>query len=221
MAHIILIEDDEEIINILSTHLPKYGLEVTGFTDPTVALNSLKIDKYDLMLLDLTLPHIDGLDVCRIVTKEYNLPIIITSARSDIMDQVIGLELGADDYIPKPFDLREVVARIQSVLRRMQNVMPDQQSEFKCESQKMLIYHHDQPLDLTLAEYEVLGLFLQKKQIVITREFIANNVDAIGWESSDKSIDVIVGRIRKKLGDDPRHPNYIKSIRGVGYKFIG
>ena len=221
MLKILLIEDDQEIINILSEYLPKYQMEIFGFTHPKSGLDSLSIEHYDLVILDLSLPDMDGLDVCKIISEKYQIPIIISSARGDTTDRIIGLEFGADDYLPKPYDSRELVARIQSVLRRGNKVIATKNSEFMIDENKMLISKNNQILDLTLAEYEILKLFLYKKQMVLSREYIANNIDAIKWESSDKSLDVIIGRIRHKLDDNPKKPQYIKSIRGVGYKFIG
>jgi two-component system OmpR family response regulator len=222
MTQILLIEDDEEIIEILTAYLSKYNMKIYGYTDPLNALESLKIDNYDIVILDLSLPNMDGLDVCKIITEKYNIPIIISTARTDVSDRVIGLELGADDYLPKPYDSRELVARVQSVLRRAKNIATQSSSsEFRVDEESMIIYKEDEALSLTLAEYEILKLFLEKKQMVLSREFIANNVDSINWNSTDKSIDVIVGRVRTKLDDKPKDAKYIKSIRGVGYKFIG
>jgi two-component system OmpR family response regulator len=222
MTDILLIEDDQEIIEILTAYLKKYNMRVYGYINPLDALESLKIDSYDLVILDLSLPSMDGLDVCKIITEKYAIPIIISTARSDVSDRVVGLELGADDYLPKPYDSRELVARIQSVLRRSRDsITISSSSEFMIDEESMIIYKSSQPLSLTLAEYEILKLFLHKKQMVLSREYIANNVDSIQWQSSDKSIDVIVGRVRNKIGDKPKDSKYIKSIRGVGYKFIG
>jgi two-component system OmpR family response regulator len=222
MTDILLIEDDQEIIEILTAYLKKYNMRVYGYINPLDALESLKIDSYDLVILDLSLPNMDGLDVCKIITEKYAIPIIISTARSDVSDRVVGLELGADDYLPKPYDSRELVARIQSVLRRSRDsITISSSSEFMIDEESMIIYKSSQPLSLTLAEYEILKLFLHKKQMVLSREYIANNVDSIQWQSSDKSIDVIVGRVRNKIGDKPKDSKYIKSIRGVGYKFIG
>jgi two-component system OmpR family response regulator len=216
-----MIEDDEEIIDIITQYLSRYSMEVNGFTDPIIALDSLKDDNYDLIILDLSLPNMDGLEVCKIINDKHNIPIIISTARSDVSDRVVGLELGADDYLPKPYDLRELVARIQTILRRTKGLKQTQGSEFKIDETKMTISQNDKDLDFTLAEYEVLKLLLEKKQTVLSREYISNNVDSIKWDSSDKSIDVIVGRIRNKIGDSVKNSKYIKSIRGVGYKFIG
>lgn len=222
MIEIIMIEDDEEITLLLKQFLKKYNMNITSFTAPLSALNSLSIDKYDLMILDLSLPQLDGLEVCKKVREKSNIPIIISTARTDLSDKVIGLELGADDYIPKPYEPRELVARINTVLRRYKGtIIKDDNKEFIVDEEKMQIKKQGNLLELTLAEYEILKLFLEKSQIVISREFIANNVDAIKWDSTDRSIDVIISRIRSKLDDDPKKPKYIKSIRGVGYKFIG
>jgi len=221
MIEVLLIEDEQEIIDILSSYLPKYGMKVIGYTNPLSALESLQIDNYDIIVLDLSLPEMDGLEVCKIISKKYNIPIIISTARSDVTDRVVGLELGADDYLPKPYDIRELVARIQSVLRRTKGMKASNDSEFSINEENMTISKDSVVLDLTLAEYEILKLFLDKRQMVISREYIANNVNAVSWSSSDRSIDVIISRIRHKLDDNTKHPKYIKSIRGAGYKFIG
>lgn len=221
MIEVLVIEDDEEIINILSSYLPEYGMKVIGYTNPISALESLEIDNYDIIILDLSLPDMDGLEVCKIVSQKYNIPIIISTARSDVSDRVVGLEVGADDYLPKPYDIRELVARIQSLLRRVKGLKVSYDSSFSINEKNMTISKESELLELTLAEYEILKLFLDKKQMVLSREYIANNVNSVRWESTDKSIDVIISRIRHKIDDSTKHPKYIKSIRGVGYKFIG
>lgn len=221
MTRIMMIEDDPDITRLLTDYLVQYGFELTGFSDPKAALNSLEMDHYDLIILDLSLPHMDGLDVCRHIVAKYPIPIIISTARSSLGDKVIGLELGADDYLPKPYDPRELVARIHSVLRRQKGSTARQEGEFHVDSERMVILKNDTPLKLTQAEYEILKLMIEKRGFVISREFIANNVDVIRWESSDRSIDVIVSRIRQKIGDDSKNPRYIKAIRGAGYKFLG
>ncbi len=220
MIKILMIEDDEEITLLLKKYLEQYGITIIGFTKPSSALNSLEIEKYDLIILDLSLPEMDGLDVCKKIRLKCNIPIIISSARSDLSDKVMGLELGADDYLPKPYEPRELVARVKSVLRRYASINSNS-SEFSINHDKMQIFKNNEVLDLTQAEYEILKLFIEKKEMVISREFIANNVEAIKWDSSDRSIDVIISRIRHKLNDNPKSPKYIKSIRGIGYKFLG
>ncbi len=190
---------------------------------PSVALEKLSIEQYDLVLLDLGLPEMDGLELCRLIKKEYpNLPVIISTARSEVSDKVVAFDVGADDYIAKPYEPRELVARIQAIIKRYTQFSAVQDEDiFSIDKVKMHITKEGKVLDLTLAEYEIFTLFLEKKHQVVSREFIVNSINAVRWESSDRSIDVIVGRIRQKIGDNTKNPLYIKSIRGVGYKYIG
>jgi len=219
MAKILLIEDDTEITELLTRYLERYGMGVVAFTHPETALASLGIESYDAVLLDLTLPQIDGLEVCRRLRERSDIPIIISSARHDLSDKVIALEYGADDYLPKPFEPRELVARIQSHLRRYAGTITRAASRFALDTERMRIDKDGTELPLTVAEYGVLALLIKHRGRVVTRDFIANNVDAIAWESTERSIDVLIGRIRRKIEDDPKHPAFIRSVRGVGYKF--
>ena len=219
MPKILLIEDDTEITALLERYLDGFGMEVVAYTHPETALASLDIESYDAVLLDLTLPQIDGLEVCRRLRERSDIPIIISSARHDLSDKVIALEYGADDYLPKPYEPRELVARIQSHLRRYAGTIRPAVSRFNVDTARMRIEMNGEPLTLTVAEYELLSLLIKHKNEVISRDFIANNVNAIAWESTERSIDVLVGRIRRKIEPDPKHPEYIRSIRGVGYKF--
>jgi len=187
MIEILMIEDELEITELLSRFLAQYNMNVHGVQTPTSALNALKMDHYDLIILDLSLPEIDGLELCKIIRKSYDTPIIISTARGDLSDKVKGLEFGADDYLPKPYEPRELVARIQTVLRRYKTVESiHRDGDFSIDEDKMQIAKEDRVLELTLAEYEILRLFIQNSGSVISRDFIANNVDAIGWESSEE-----------------------------------
>ncbi len=223
MSQILMVEDDLEITALLEQYLPKYALELFSVTSPSIALEKLRIEQYDLVLLDLGLPEMDGHQLCKLIKKEHpTLPVIISTARVDVSDKVVAFSEGADDYIAKPYDPRELVARIQAIIKRYDNfsqILKDE--EFCIDKTKMLISHKNKPLNLTLAEYEIFSLLLAKKHQVVSREFIINSINAVRWESSDRSIDVIIGRIRQKIGDDVKNPTYIKSIRGVGYKYIG
>ena len=219
MIKVLLIEDDAEITALLTSFLARYAMEVIAYENPMGALDSFGIESYDIVLLDLTLPEIDGLEVCRRIREKSDIPIIISSARHDLADKVVALEYGADDYLPKPYEPRELVARIQSHIRRYAGVMAKQPSRFTIDSERMRIAKDGRTLELTLAEYELLALLIKNAHKVISRDFIANNVNAISWESSDRSIDVLMSRIRRKIEDDPKKPLFIRSIRGVGYKF--
>lgn len=223
MIEVLMVEDDEEMIVLLEQYLPRYGINLFSITSPLAAINKLQTQNFDLILLDLSLPEMDGLELCKQIKSRFdNIPIIISTARADVTDKVIGFDAGADDYIAKPYDPRELVARIQVQIKRAkQSQQKSEMSPFRVDESKFVIYKGDTPLELTMAEYDIFRLLLQNRHMVVSREFIVNSSDVIQWESSDRSINVIVSRLRQKIGDDVKHPVYIKSIRGVGYQYIG
>lgn len=221
MTKILMIEDDEELADILGEFLKKNGISVQNYTDPIVGIKALENGNFDLMLLDLTLPNMDGLDVCKQISSDKNIPIIISSARSDTQDKITALELGADDYLPKPYDPKELLARINSVLRRY-NIIPSQRdstkSVFLVDKDGMNVYFKEQKLELTRAEFEILTLLLSKPNFIFSREVIAESCKSIKKTDDSKSIDVIIGRLRNKIRDNSKQPKYILSSRGKGYK---
>ena len=223
MAYVLMVEDDSEITTLLEEYLPRYDIELFSVSLPSTALEKLNIEKFDLVLLDLGLPEMDGLELCRLIKKKYpSLPVIISTARADVSDKVVAFDAGADDYIAKPYEPRELVARMQAIIKRYTQFTTQISEEiFTIDKVKMQVLQNNKALDLTLAEYEIFTLLLEKKHQVVSREFIVNSINAVRWESSDRSIDVIIGRIRQKIGDNTKDPIYIKSIRGVGYKYIG
>ncbi|MBN2895722.1 MAG: response regulator transcription factor [Campylobacterales bacterium] len=220
MTKILMIEDDLELAEILTEFLEQYDFKVRTEDDPFNALSILNLEPFDLVILDLTLPGMDGLEVCQAIRTRQNVPIIISSARSDINDKVKALELGADDYIPKPYDPRELEARIRSVLRRFEGLRTteavQERSDYRLDELAMSISYKGRELDLTNAEYGILAYMIKKQGTVVSREDLIHNVSAINEDSSNKSIDVMVGRIRNKLGDKL----LIESIRGIGYKLL-
>jgi len=215
-----MIEDDLLMCEILTEYLSSFGISLATFQLPSDGLSAIERENWDILLLDLTLPQMDGLEVCKRVKQKYKLPIIITSARGSVADRVTGLELGADDYLPKPFDPRELVARIKANVRNGSEANKHSEAcDFSIDEKAMCIYKHGEPLLLTPAEYEVLGLFLCHPNKVLSRDFIVDNVESMKWESGAKSVDVIVSRIRYKIEDEPRTPHCIKAVKGFGYRF--
>ncbi|WP_120931821.1 acid response regulator transcription factor ArsR [Helicobacter pylori] len=222
MIEVLMIEDDIELAEFLSEFLLKHGIHVTSYDEPYTGISVANTQNYDLLLLDLTLPNLDGLEVCRRISKQKHIPIIISSARSDVEDKIKALDYGADDYLPKPYDPKELLARIQSLLRRSHK--KEEVSElgdaniFRVDKDSREVYMHEKKLDLTRAEYEILSLLISKKGYVFSRESIAIESESINPESSNKSIDVIIGRLRSKIEKNPKQPQYIISVRGIGYK---
>jgi two-component system OmpR family response regulator len=195
-------------------------MEVVGAEDPYLGLSLLTQQDFDLVILDLTLPGMDGLEVVEKIREFSNIPIIISSARDDITDKVIGLEKGADDYMPKPYDPRELVTRIKTILRRVnsnKDISKKDDEIFKVDLKAHTIYFKDHLLELTAAEFDILALLIQHKNASLSREQLLYESEHIDDDSSIKNIDVIISRIRQKIAKyDPDHA-YIKPIRGVGY----
>ena len=216
MIKVLMIEDDAQFASLLTDFLLKYNLKVTNFQDPYLGM-SAGVEKYDLLILDLTLPGIDGLDVCKEVVSKYDIPIIISSARSDLSDKVIGLQLGADDYLPKPYEPQEMHARIISLLRRYKKINTPKEPTYALaldeQSEEVLL--HGKILNLTAAEFVVLQLLIQNRNATVSKEQILYNSEVFA-HGSDSSLTVIINRIRKKLSKDAT----IKTVRGIGYKLL-
>lgn len=217
-----MVEDDLELAGLLTDFLANHSMEVTNYATPKAFLEGVKNHAFDLAIIDLTLPQMDGLEVCKGLRALSSVPFIISSARSDLSDKLIGLERGADDYLPKPYDPRELVARIQTILRRHKHpLFAHTISRLGIDESKMSVALDGKEIELTVAEFEILKLLFDKKGSVLSRDYIAENVSVMRWESSERSIDVVISRLRKKLGDNPKAPHFIKSVKGAGYKFVG
>lgn len=219
-----MIEDDLELAEILIEYLAQYNIKVTNYDTPELGISALSLKKYDLIILDLSLPNIDGIDVCQMIRKKFDTPIIISSARSHLGDKIACFSHGADDFMPKPYDTQELILRIKSILKRCNIKLKNQEEEekgiFCLDEKKMEIKKEDTVLDLTNAEFYILSYLIQKTGFVISREELLGNVESIKYESSYKSIDVLIGRVRNKIEENTKKPKHILSIRGVGYKFI-
>jgi two-component system OmpR family response regulator len=219
-----MVEDDLELADVLTQYLKQFNIEVTNFEEPFLALSTLKVQKFDLIILDLTLPGMDGLDVCKEIVKNFDIPIIISSARSDLTDKVTALQLGADDYLPKPYDPRELEVRIKTILRRFNHSNNSNEEvlkkTFELDIDKNEITKNGKYVKLTAAEFEVLGLLIKREGFVISREEIFDNSDLLNQDyDSSGSLAVIINRIRHKIEDNPREPQFLHTIRGMGYKF--
>jgi two-component system OmpR family response regulator len=219
MINILMIEDDPEFAELLTEYLSQFDIKVTNYEDPFLGL-SAGVKKFDLVILDLTLPGMDGLEVCEELVRKYDIPVIISSARSDINDKVQSFELGAYDYLPKPYDPKEMYARIMAILNRVNkgegkdgsSNAPKSDFEIKGDT----IYFKGEALNLTPAEFEVLSLLVKNQGITQSREQIINSSATMSIDSQGKSLDVIISKIRSKLGDNKR----IQAVRGVGYKLV-
>lgn len=218
---LLLIEDDLQMAELLIRFLKTQGMQVEHVARPSQALAVLSVDTFDLVVLDLSLPEMDGLMLCRKIREISEVPIIISSARTDLDDKLTGLENGADDYLPKPYDPRELTARIKTVLRRQggAEAVETSESRFRVDEVSTQIFFDEQPLKLTLAEYEILKLLLRYPNRTISRADIANSIESHRFDSGVESINILVGRIRKKL--DPDHfDTFIQTVRGIGYRFV-
>lgn len=218
-----MIEDDLELAQIITDYLKPFDIEVTNTDSPYTGLSMIKTDtKYKLLILDLTLPEIDGLELIPKIRESSNIPIIISSARDDILDKVMGLERGADDYLPKPYNPRELQARIKAILKRL-NITPEQNKPkniFETKLDDMTIYFKGQALDLTLAEFDILKLLIQRRGGVVAREDFIYDSMHIEDDSSLKNIDVMISRIRNKISKIDNSQTYIKAVRGIGYQLV-
>ena len=224
MINVLMIEDDSEFASLLSEYLIKFNIKVTNFEDPYLGL-SAGVKNFDLLILDLTLPGMDGLEVCKEIREKYDIPIIISSARSDVSDRVVGLQIGADDYLPKPYDPKEMHARIMSLIRRYKKTTADKEetiseSAFRIDEKRHEIYFEDRALSLTPAEYEILEYLIKQHSFSVSREQLVYHCKSLKDKDS-KSLDVIIGRLRTKIGDNSKKPEHIFSVRGIGYKLIG
>ena len=224
MAHrILVVDDDKQIVRLVSSYLEQAGFTVVTAFEGQPALTVFRHEKPALVLLDLNLPGIDGLDVCRALRKESNVPIIMVTARVEETDRLIGLELGADDYISKPFSPREVVARVRAVLRRTegQPVRAEILSagDFTIDLTKHLVQWGDRAVDLTPTEFDLLAVMMQNAGRALTRLQLLDQVQGEAFEGYERTIDAHIKNLRQKIERDPKNPRYILTVFGVGYKF--
>jgi len=225
---ILVIDDDEKLNDLLQNYFVRFGFRTLTSTHPANGLKLIEEHSPDLVVLDIMLPEMDGFEICRRIREaNKNLPVIMLTARGDVTDRVVGLELGADDYLSKPFDPRELVARIQSVLRRSNKAGKSEVSTIrKFGSLEVNIPRrtatlNGKALDLTTNEFEALMLLTGRPGEVFDRDVIIEKLRGIETEAYNRSVDITISRLRQKLGDDPKRPAFIKTVWGMGYVFVG
>ncbi len=220
---VLVVEDEKKLVTILKGYLEQAGFAVATAYDGQQALTVFRHEKPALVLLDLNLPVIDGIDVCRALRKESNVPVIMITARVEEADRLIGLELGADDYISKPFSPREVVARVRAVLRRTEGQVarPETLSagDLSIDLGKHSARLKDRVIELTPTEFDLLALMLQNPGRVFTRLQLLDQVQGEAFEGYERTIDAHIKNLRQKVEHDPKNPRYLLTVFGVGYKF--
>ena len=223
--NVLIIDDDKRLTDLLVEYLTPHGWRVDVSHNPLDALDDLEEDLPDIIILDVMLPDIDGFETCRRIRAKFTVPILMLTARGDVMDRVVGLELGADDYLPKPFEPRELIARMQSILRRMGQGNETGSAkltfgDLDLDEAARRVSVKGKSLDLTFMEFELLNLLVRNAGMVLDRDRIVELLKGFDDDSFDRSIDVMISRIRTKLGDDPRSPRFIETVRSIGYRFI-
>lgn len=221
MSKILLIDDDEKLAELLGRYFDQFDFQLSSATRPSDGLKLLAEDDFELVILDVMLPEMDGFDVCKKIRKSSTIPIVMLTARGDVMDRVVGLEIGADDYLPKPFEPRELVARINSILKRSRadvnhgNVILIDSMRLDTVRRELQI--DGKTVELSASEYALLELFTRNAGKTFTRDEILNELKGIDVEFYSRSVDILVSRLRQKL----KPYSFIKTIRGSGYCLAG
>jgi DNA-binding response OmpR family regulator len=227
-ARILLVDDEQSIQTLLSYPLRKEGYEVVQATDGRQALERFDEQQFDLVVLDLMLPKMDGLEVCRRLRGRSSVPIIMLTARSDEIDKVVGLELGADDYITKPFSLREFSSRIKAALRRAEMSSPDGTvddeaplavGQLRVDFAKRSVRLRGHEVELTFVEFEIVSALARSPGRVFTRDMLLSRIWGDSAYRDPRTIDVHIRHLREKIERDPKDPEYLFTVRGVGYRF--
>jgi DNA-binding response OmpR family regulator len=224
MKTILVVEDEMKIAGLVRDYLRHAGFEVIVTSDGESALASARGSKPDLIVLDLGLPGRDGLDVTRELRRSSNVPIVMLTARGDEADRIVGLELGADDYVVKPFSPKELVARVRAVLRRTESAWVDgaeviRVADVEIDRTRMRVSVGGHPVALTPTEFELLATLAREPGRVFTRAQLLDAVHGVAFESYERAIDAHVKNLRKKIEPVPGQPRYLRTVRGVGYRF--
>ena len=222
-ARILVVDDQADIVRVLRGYLEQAGFTVLTANDGHEALRIARQEKPALVVLDLMLPGMDGIDVCRALRKEGDIPIIMLTARVEEADRIVGLELGADDYVTKPFSPREVVARVHAILRRAGMDVPRAEivraADIVLDRGTHRVFVGERLVDLTPSEFDLLSALMSAPGRVFSRLDLLDRIQGIRYEGYDRTIDVHIRNLRAKIESDPRHPRYVETVYGVGYRF--
>ena len=225
-ARILLVDDEQPVQKLLSYPLEKDGYEVVPARDGQEALNAFDQQPFDLVVLDIMLPKVDGLEVCRQLRARSSVPIIMLTAKAEEIDKVLGLELGADDYITKPFSMREFRSRVRAALRRAEmgtqldgDEEPLERGELRIDFAKRSVELRSEPMQLTYVEFEILAVLAGHPGRVYTRDMLLDRIWGDSAFRDQRTIDVHIRHLREKLEGDPKNPEYLLTVRGVGYRF--
>jgi len=223
MKTILVVDDEPKIVQLARDYLEHAGFAVLAASDGPTALQAARASKPDLIVLDLGLPQLDGLDVTRALRKDSNVPIIMLTARSEESDKLIGLELGADDYLTKPFSPKELVARVRAVLRRADRPAGAEEiiraADLTLDVPRLRLTVGGQPIELTTTEFQLLATLARQPGRIFTRGQLLDAVHGIAFESYERAIDAHIKNIRRKIEPNPREPRYVLTVYGMGYKF--
>lgn len=224
MSRILLIDDDAKLADLLGQYFEQFAFELHSATHPRKGLELIGSDAFDIVILDVMLPDMDGFEVCKVIRKQSDIPVIMLTARGEVMDRIVGLELGADDYLPKPFEPRELVARIQGILKRAQSGKSGEPAsdvmrfgDLVIDTPKRKVTINGEDVALSAMEYHLLLLFSSEPQKTFTRDELLNRLKGIDADVFTRSIDILVSRLRHKL----KPMELIQTIRGQGYVFVG
>lgn len=222
MAKVLVVEDDQSLREVLRYNLGREGYEVVMANDGAQALEVTQREKPDLILLDILLPELDGYEVCRILRRQTGIPIIMLTAKNQEMDKVMGLELGADDYITKPFSLKELLARIRAQLRRHEDKMviyPLKIGNIEIDTARHKVNIGGRSVELSPKEFELLTFLVRNKGLVFSRNQLLEKIWGYAYEGDSRSVDVHIRWLRKKIEVNPQKPQHLITVRGFGYKF--
>jgi len=221
---LLMIDDDKSLNELLVEYFERFGHKLATATTAVNGRHLLRRDDPDLLILDVMLPDADGMELCRTIRSKSDIPIVMLTARGGVPDRVLGLEFGADDYIPKPFEPRELVARVETLMRRSRETHARRltgSDGLVLETETRRVTLGENELELTSMEFELLRILMESRGRVLSREMLLRKLRGIDADIYDRSVDMLISRLRKKLADDSRSPRFIKTIWRVGYQFVG